>query len=95
MVAEESEADQELLASGLRRLMQEILRGTTRRTVFHPWEIDLLLDLENCAIPPRRRPALLRQYLKMALRRLESGPGPPLKVSEYLQLRKTRRPSNR
>jgi hypothetical protein len=74
-----------------RRLMGELTKGETTRNSFEPWEIDLLLDLDACYLPPRRRQELLRQYRRAVERQMQSGLGPPLKLSEFLQLREQRR----
>ena len=74
-----------------RRLMGELTKGETTRNSFEPWEIELLLDFDACYLPPRRRQELLRQYRRAVERQLQSGPGPPLKLSEFLQLREQRR----
>ena len=82
----------ELMLSRFRRLIAELIRGTLRRNSFEPWEIELLLDFEACALNPRRRLKTLRAYERAVEHQLETGPGPPMKLSEYLQLRTTRRP---
>jgi len=78
-----------------RRLLADIMRGATVRNSFEPWEVEILLDLENCEVMPRRRLETLRQYEKAVERQMEMGPGPPMKLSEYLQQLTTRRPSMR
>lgn len=83
----------ELTLNRFHRLIVEILQGGTRRTVFQPWEVEILLDIESCGLEPRRRGQRLRQYLRAVRRQLETGPGPPMKFSEFLQSRRTRRPS--
>ncbi len=75
------------------RLITELLRGAIVRNSFQPWEVEILLDIESCGLDPRKRVELLRQYQKAVTRQLESGPGPPMKLSEYIQQRTTRRPS--
>jgi hypothetical protein len=85
----------ELMLNRFRRLLNDIIRGTTARNSFEPWEIAILLDLEQCPVLPRRRLDILRQYEKAVARQMETGPGPPMKLSEFLQLRMTRRPSTR
>jgi hypothetical protein len=82
----------ELMLNRFRKLMAEILRGSIPRTTFQPWEVDILLDMQTCAIDSRRRGDILRQYHKAVEKQLETGPGPPMKLSEYIQLRMTRRP---
>jgi hypothetical protein len=81
----------ELQLNRFRRLMGELLRGEMNRNSFAPWEIDLLLDFESCQLPPRRRLEILRQYRKAVERQMESGPGPPIKLSHFLILREQRR----
>ena len=61
--------------------------GEIRRNNFEPWEIDLILDLETCQLPSRRRLEILRQYQRAVERQMESGPGPPIKLSHFLFLR--------
>jgi hypothetical protein len=74
-----------------RRLVGEILRGEMTRNSFAPWEIDLLLDFDNCQLPSRRRLDVLRQYQRAVEKQMESGPGPPMKLSHFLVLREQRR----
>jgi len=82
----------ELMLNRFNRLMSEILRGAIVRTSFQPWEVELLLDMETCRLEPKRRNEILRQYQRAVERQLEIGPGPPMKLSEFVQLRLTRRP---
>ena len=70
-----------------RRLMTELQRGVINRNNFQPWEIDLLLDIENCQLERRRRADIIRQYIRAVERQLENGPGPPMNLSEFLALR--------
>ena len=74
----------DLMLNRFRRLIGELMRGTTARNSFPPWELDILLDLESCQLERRRRMEILRQYQKAVERQLESGQGPPWKLSEYL-----------
>jgi len=85
----------ELMLNRFRRLMAEVLRGTLRRNAFEPWEIALLLDFDTCDLNPRLRRRILLGYQKAVEHQLESGPGPPMKLSEFLQLKMTRRPMTR
>jgi len=80
----------ELQLNRFRRLIGELIRGETTRNTFEPWEIDLMLDFENCQLP-FRRVEILRQYRKAVERQLESGPEPPMKLSYFLVLREQRR----
>jgi hypothetical protein len=83
----------DLMLNRFNRLINELLRGAIVRNSFQPWEVEILLDMDTCGLEPRRRQEILRQYQKAVTKQLETGPGPPMKLSEYLQLRMTRRPS--
>ena len=69
------------------RLMAELARGVITRNHFAPWEIELLLDLQSCKLEPRRRSETLRQYQRAVERQMEKGPGPPMKLSDFLARR--------
>jgi hypothetical protein len=84
----------ELMRNRFLRFMGDLRRGTMRNT-FESWEVELLLDLQTCELEPRRRRQLLKQYERAVERQMDTGPGPPMKLSEYLQSRRTRRPSKR
>jgi hypothetical protein len=90
-VTEEEYLEREVQLNRFRRLMGELTRGELLRNNFAPWEIDLLLDFELCELPSRRRTEILRQYQRAVERQLESGPGPPMKLSHFLVLREQRR----
>lgn len=77
---------QELMLHRFNRLMGEIMRGVITRNVFQAWEIDVLLDIESCPLE-RRRLETLRQYQKAVERQLDTGPGPPMKLSVFLAMR--------
>jgi hypothetical protein len=79
--------EQELMLHRFNRLMGEIMRGAITRNAFQPWEIDLLLDIESCPLERRRRLEILRQYQKAIERQLDTGPGPPMKLSVFLAMR--------
>jgi len=69
------------------RLTSELARGVLTRNVFQPWEVEILLDMQSCELPPRRRSDLLRQYQRAVERQLQNGPGPPMKLSSFLAMR--------
>jgi hypothetical protein len=83
----------ELMLNRFNRLIMELLRGAIVRNSFQPWEVDILLDIDSCGLEPRKRGEILRQYQKAVTRQLETGAGPPMKLSQYIQQRMTRRPS--
>lgn len=76
----------ELMINRFKRLIGELSRGEMARNSFHPWEIEILLDMDACQLG-RRRVDILRQYQRAVERQLETGPGPPIKLSEFLIVR--------
>ena len=82
----------ELMLSRFRKLVGELIRGSVARNCFEPWEVEILLDAEHCQVNPRQRLEILRRYEKAVERQLETGPGPPMKLSEFLEQKLTRRP---
>ena len=83
--------DRELTFNRFKRLLGEIMRGELGRNAFQSWEIEILLDLADCQLESRRRTEIFRQYQRAVERQLESGPGPPMKLSQFLILRAQRR----
>ena len=81
----------ELMLNRFRRLMADVQRGTFSRNDFQPWEVEILLDATGCQLEPRRRPEVLRQYQRAVEKQMETGPGPPMKLSEFLTIRSQRR----
>jgi len=69
------------------RLMGELARGVIARNNFAPWEVELLIDIQGCTLEPRRRSEIMRQYQRAVERQMEMGPGPPMKLSEFLAQR--------
>jgi hypothetical protein len=90
MEAEEL-VERELVLNRFNRLIGEVMRGAVARNSFRPWEVEILMDLENCQLERRRRLEILRQYQKAVERQMTDGPGPPMKLSEFLVLRARRR----
>ena len=82
----------ELMLNRFRKLMVELMRGMVVRNAFQPWEIEILLDLQDCDLPARRRHEILRQYQRAVEKQMITGPGPPMKLSTFLHERTTRRP---
>lgn len=83
--------ERELTLNRFKRLIGEIVRGGLGRNAFQPWEIEILLDLETCDLQSRRRSQILRQYERAVERQMETGDGPPMKLSRFLELRDQRR----
>jgi hypothetical protein len=81
----------ELTLNRFHRLVGELMRGAIGRQAFQPWEVELLLDFETCRVDRRRRLEILRQYERAVERQMEDGPGPPMKLSEFLEKRAARR----
>ena len=87
--------ERELMFNRFHRLLAEVIRCETSRTVFQPWEVEILMDIEACKLVPKEKTATLRQYLRAVERQMGKGPGSPMKLSEFLQRRRTRRPSRK
>jgi len=87
----EEEFDQlEIQLHRFNKLLAEVMRGAITRNSFQPWEFEILLDLERCQIERRRRLEILRQYQRAVGKQMEHGPGPPMKLSEFLVYRARR-----
>jgi|YelNatPaOPRAMG01_1025707.scaffolds.fasta_scaffold192175_1 hypothetical protein len=76
--------DSAAILARFNRLMRDIEQGETKRNAFQPWEVELLLDLEefDWNAPGRRR--LWERYCRAVERKLTAGEDKPLKFSEYL-----------
>jgi hypothetical protein len=61
------------------------------RNTFCPWKVELILDFQQSPLPVRRRTEILRQYERAVARQMETGPGPPMKFSEFLDGRQRSR----
>jgi hypothetical protein len=81
----------ELMLNRFKRLLAEFMRGNMTRNCFHSWEIDLLIDFMQCEVNRRRRTEILKQYERAVERQLQSGSGPPMKLSAFLEQRAKRR----
>lgn len=82
--------DNELVLHRFNKLVQELLRGSITRNTFRPWEIELLLDMETCNLRDGARKETMRRYQKAVQRAMEKGASMPLKLSEYLDMQKSK-----
>jgi hypothetical protein len=80
----------EIMLNRFNRLIGEVMAGYLRRNSFLPWELDILIDIESCRLDRRRRMEILRQYRRAVQHQLEKGPGPPMKLSAFLEMRAAR-----
>jgi len=80
----EEAPDIELMLNRFKRLLKEIQQGAVRRTTFQPWEVDFLVDLQDCRLTPSRRDEALRRYQKAVQHQLERGQLPPMRFSEFV-----------
>ena len=90
-MTEDEYLEREVQLNRFRRLIGELMRGELLRNSFMPWEVELLLDFDTCELPSRRRTEIWRQYQRAVEKQLQSGPGPPMKLSHFLVLREQRR----
>jgi len=83
--------DSDAILAQFNRLIQELLRGNMQRNTFRPWEIEILLDIENCNLRDGNRRDILKRYQKAVQRHMDKGARLPLKLSEYLESVKAKR----
>jgi hypothetical protein len=89
-MAEDDLVELEMMLNRFKRLMGEVMRGVIARNSFLPWEIEILMDMENCQLDRRRRFDILRQYQRAVERQMVTGPGPPMLLSTFLVIRERR-----
>jgi len=82
-VIEEAPSPEEILGQ-FNRLIRELLRGQINRNTFRPWEVALLLDIEDCRLRESSKDSTLRRYQRAVQRQMERGATAPVKLSEYL-----------
>lgn len=73
------------------KLVRELLQGAMKRNTFRAWEIEILLDIDACDLNGSNRRETLRRYQRAVQRQMEGGAKAPMKLSEYLANRKSRR----
>jgi hypothetical protein len=73
------------------RLIQDLLKGSLNRNTFHPWEIDVLLDIEGCHLISSNRREILRRYQRAVQRNYERGATSLLLLSDYLEQARSKR----
>ena len=76
--------DDDAVLTRFRHLMQDVARGHTQRNSFLPWEIEIMLDIRQCALRDSYRKQTIERYCKAAERHLRGGSQSLLKLSEYL-----------
>ena len=77
----------ELMLDRFRRLVSGLQAGAITRNDLQPWEVEILLDIESFQLEGKRRAEILQQYQQAVERQMETGPGTPMKLSEFLILR--------
>lgn len=68
-------------------LMEELLRGGLARTIYRPWEIGILLDLEACRLRGGAKARALREYQDVVQAELEAGAAEPMRFADFLARR--------
>ena len=91
MISADEYEQREIQLNRFRRLVGELLRGQISRNSFAPWEIEILIDFDACELPSRRRMEIIRQYQRAVEKQLQTGVGPPMRLSQFLVLREQRR----
>ncbi len=79
--------DSDTVLARFNRLIQDLLRGSIRRNTFLPWEVDLILEIDQCPLRegPLRRELL--RYQAAVRRRMVNGERTPPRFSDYLSSR--------
>lgn len=85
--------DREIMLSQFNRFVQDLLRDQVSRNCFCAWEIELLVDLQDCPLREASRRSTLLQYQKAGLRHLAKGFSTPLKFSDFFQQRRPKKTS--
>jgi hypothetical protein len=80
----------EIQLNRFNKLMAEVMRGSITRNSFRPWEFEILMDMDHCQFDGRRRLEILRQYQRAVGKQMLQGPGPPMKLSQFLEIRARR-----
>lgn len=71
--------------TAINQLVQELIAGTVRRSTFTQWELELLLDLQNCRVRKASRPDMLRRYLRaVQLQHVKYPAATPLRLATFL-----------
>ena len=83
--------DSEAVLAQFNKLIQELLRGSMNRNCFRPWEIELLLDIETCNLRDANKREILRRYQKAVQRQMEKGAPRAIRLSEYLEMLRSRK----
>jgi hypothetical protein len=81
----ESYNSSEAVCVRFNRLMQNLLQGKLDRNAFNRWEVDLLVDIESCAMRPSEKRRTLMRYQKAVTKQLEHGASQPFRLAEYLR----------
>ena len=71
-MVEDAASPEEILGQ-FNRLIRELLRGQINRNTFRPWEVELLLDIEDCGLRESAKDGALRRYQKAVQRQMERG----------------------
>ena len=85
----EAKLDSDAILNRFNKLIQDLLRGNMNRNTFHPWEIEILLDIEECGLKDSAKRETLRRYQKAVQRAMEKGAPAPQRLSEYLTGKKS------
>jgi hypothetical protein len=73
------------------QLVHDVIDGAVRRHTFSEWELELLLDLQTCAVRKSARADLLRRYLKTVHQDFAEGASSPLRFASFVERKRQRR----
>lgn len=78
--------DPEIVLAQFNLLIEELLSRSLCRSVFRPWEIEILVDIVSCEMDPLyQSERIIRNYQKEVGRQMGEGARIPLRLSEYLK----------
>jgi hypothetical protein len=76
-------------------LIQELIQGGPKRTVFQKWEMDLLLDFGSCRMRQSSRADILRRYQRTVQQYFLRGHYAFPALSSFLAEERARRDRNK
>jgi hypothetical protein len=79
-----AECGDEFVLEQFNRLVKDLLAGTLHRNSFRRWEVDLMVDLDDCGMREAKKKQLLRRYHRALNKHFERGAETHFSLSEYL-----------
>ncbi len=84
------ESEKESILRRFETLMMELAVGSTNRTSFTLWEVDLIVDLEACRQARVFSWRRLRAYQRAVEKQVRKTGAPPARLSDFVAVWKSR-----